>query len=109
VAMCFYPFLIAISMFMGILGGYLTGVLGGYVSGEAFIEGLKFDFVPFQIVYAFIKTFFFAWVLATIPAFFGYHVKGGSLEVGKASTSAFVWTSVVLILVNYALTQLLLS
>lgn len=109
IAMLFYPFLIAISMFMGILGGYLTGIYGGYVGADAFFEGLQMDFNAYQIVYAFIKSFFFALILATIPAYFGYYLKGGSLAVGKASTTAFVWTSVVLILINYVLTQLMLS
>lgn len=109
IAMLCYPFLIAISMFMGILGGYLTGEIGGYITSADFLEGLEYDFQPFQIVYAFIKSVFFAWILATVPAYFGYYVKGGSLEVGKASTSSFVWTSVILILTNYVLTQLLLS
>ena len=67
------------------------------------------DFIPFHITYAFIKTFAFAFILATIPSFHGYYMKGGALEVGKASTTAFVWTSVVIILLNYILTQLLLS
>lgn len=109
IAMLFYPFLIAISMFVGILGGYVTGEFGGYVSAENFIIGLQMDFDPFQLVYAFVKTFFFGLILATMPAYFGYYMRGGSLEVGKASTSSFVWTSIVLILVNYVLTQLLLS
>lgn len=109
IAMLFYPFLIAISMFMGILGGYLTGIIGGYVSGDDFVTGMQMDFEPFQLVYAFIKTFFFGLVLATIPSYYGYYLKGGSLEVGKASTTSFVWTSVVLILINYVLTQLLLT
>ncbi len=47
--------------------------------------------------------------LATIPSFHGYYMKGGALEVGQASTVSFVWTSVVIILMNFILTQLLLS
>lgn len=109
IAMLFYPFVIAISMFMGIVGAYLAGVLGGFVASDAFLEGLQTDFIPYQLVYAFIKSFFFGIILATIPAYHGYYMKGGSLEVGQASTTAFVWTSVVLIIVNYILTQLLLS
>jgi ABC-type transporter Mla maintaining outer membrane lipid asymmetry permease subunit MlaE len=54
----------------------------------------KQDFIPFHIAYAFIKTFIFALLLATIPSFHGFYMKGGALEVGKASTIAFVWTSV---------------
>lgn len=109
IAMLFYPFVIAISMFMGILGAYAAGVLGGFIAGEQFLKGLQNDFISFHLVYAFIKTFFFALILATVPAYHGYYMRGGALEVGEASTTAFVWTSVILIIVNYILTQLLLS
>ena len=51
----------------------------------------------------------FAFILATIPSYHGYYMKGGALEVGKASTISFVWTSVVIIIVNYLVTQLLLA
>jgi phospholipid/cholesterol/gamma-HCH transport system permease protein len=67
------------------------------------------EFIPFHIAYAFIKTFVFALLLATIPSFHGYYMKGGALEVGKASTVSFVWTAVAIISINYLLTQLLLS
>tara|TARA_R110002020_G_scaffold230666_3_gene441579 strand:- start:29731 stop:30510 length:780 start_codon:yes stop_codon:yes gene_type:complete len=109
VAMLFYPFVIAISMFLGIMGGYIAGVYGGFTSGDQFISGLQDDFIPFHLVYAFIKTFVFAMILATIPAYQGYYMRGGALEVGKASTTSFVWTSVAIILANYIITQLLLS
>ena len=58
---------------------------------------------------SFIKTFVFAFLLATIPSYYGYFMKGGALEVGKASTTSFVWTSVMIILVNFLLTSLLLG
>ena len=58
---------------------------------------------------SFIKTFSFAFLLATIPSFHGFYMKGGALEVGKASTTSFVWTSVAIIVLNYFLTQMLLS
>ncbi|MEZ7496147.1 ABC transporter permease [Leeuwenhoekiella aequorea] len=109
IAMLFYPFVIAIAMFLGILGGYTAAVFGGFATGDQFIVGLQDNFIPFQLVYAFLKTFVFALLLATIPSFFGYYMKGGALEVGKASTTSFVWTSVFIILANYVLTQLLLS
>ena len=109
IAMLFYPFVIAIAMFLGILGGYAAAVFGGFEPGDQFIQGLQEEFVPFQLVYAFIKTFVFALLLATIPSYFGYYMKGGALEVGKASTTSFVWTSVFIILTNYIITQLLLS
>jgi phospholipid/cholesterol/gamma-HCH transport system permease protein len=109
VAMLTYPFVIAISMFLGIMGAYASAVLGGFVGSEIFITGLQEDFVGYQLFYAFFKTFLFALILATVPAFHGYYMTGGSLEVGKASTTSFVWTSVVIIITNYIVTQLLLS
>lgn len=109
VALMLYPFAIAIGMFLGILGGMAACVYGGFSSLEDYIYGIQTEFIPFHITYAFIKTFVFAFVLATIPAFHGYYMKGGALEVGKASTTSFVWTSVVIIILNYFLTQMLLS
>lgn len=109
VAMMTYPFVIAISMFLGIAGAYTAAVLGGFVTSDQFITGLQDDFTPFHLTYAFIKTFLFAFILATVPSYHGYYMKGGALEVGEASTTSFVWTSVVLIVTNYCVTQLLLS
>ena len=96
-------------MFLGVFGGYLAAVYGGFSSSNEFVNGLQVDFIPFHIAYAFIKTFVFAIILATIPSFHGFYMKGGALEVGKASTVSFVWSSVVIILMNYILTQILLS
>ncbi len=109
IALLLYPFVIGIAMFLGILGGWIAGVYGGFTASSDFIAGIQMEFIPFHIAYAFIKTFIFALVLATIPSFHGYYMKGGALEVGKASTISFVWTSVTIILLNYILTQLLLS
>jgi len=109
IALLLFPFIIGIAMFLGIFGGYLAGVYGGFSSNLEFLEGLQKEFIPFHITYAFIKTLVFAFILATIPSFHCYYMKGGALEVGKASTVSFVWTSVVIILMNYILTQLLLS
>jgi phospholipid/cholesterol/gamma-HCH transport system permease protein len=109
IALLLYPFLIGIAMFLGIVGGFVSSVYGGFGESSDFINGLQNEFIPFHIAYAFIKTFIFGLLLATIPSFHGFYMKGGALEVGKASTVAFVWTSVTIILVNYILTQLLLT
>ena len=109
IALLLYPFLIGISMFLGILGGWMAGVYGGFTSSIEFINGAQMEFNPFHITYAFIKTLIFAMLLATIPSFHGYYMKGGALEVGKASTVSFVWTSVTIILINYIITHMLLG
>lgn len=109
IALMLYPFAISIAIFLGIIGGMAACVYGGFTTLEDYILGVQLDFIPFHLTYAFIKTFVFAFLLATIPSFHGYYMKGGALEVGKASTTSFVWTSVMIILLNYILTQMLLS
>ena len=109
ISLSLYPLSICVSMFLGIFGGYIACVYGGFSSSADFVEGIQMDFIPFHVGYAFIKTLFFSFILATIPSYHGYFMTGGALEVGKASTVSFVWTSVVIILVNYLITQLLLT
>ena len=109
IATMMYPFAVAISMFVGILGGWIAAVFGGYAPSGEFIKGLQLDFDSFHVTYAFIKSVVFAFVIATVPSYHGFYMKGGALEVGKASTTSFVWTSVVIIITNYILTQLLLG
>ena len=108
-ALLFYPLLVLIAMFLGIFGGWTAGILTDLFYSVDFINGVQMDFNPFFIKYALIKTVVFAFVIATVPAYHGYYVKGGSLEVGRASTQAVVSTSVVIILLNYFLTQMLLG
>ena len=109
VSLSLYPLVICISMFLGIFGGYIAAVYGGFSSSADYIEGIQMDFIPFHITYAFIKTSFFSFILATIPAYHGYYMNGGALEVGKASTVSFVWTSVAIIIANSIVTNLLLT
>lgn len=109
IAMTLYPFIIMISMTLGVFGGYIACITGGFASHAAFIEGLQLDFIPFHLTYAFIKTFLFAMLLATIPSYHGYFMKGGALGVGKASTTSFVWTSVAIIVMNSVVTNILLT
>lgn len=105
----FYPFLIALGMFLGIFGGWVAGVLSGLFSGADYIEGIQTDFKPFLLVYAIIKTLVFAFLIATVPSYHGYYVKGGSIAVGRASTQSVVWTTILIVIANYFLTQMLLT
>ena len=105
----FYPFLIVLSMFLGILGGYVAGVTSGIFSDIDYLIGIQSDFNPFLVRYAIIKTLVFAFIIATVPSYHGYYVKGGSIAVGKASTQSVVWTIIIIVIANYFLTQMLLT
>ena len=109
ISLLLYPFLITLAMFLGILGGYVASVYAGFSTSFDFIQGIQLDFQVFHIVYTYSKTMLFAFVLATIPAYHGFYMRGGALEVGKASNISFVWTSSVIIILNFIVTQLLLA
>ena len=109
IALLIYPFVITIAMVLGIIGGMIASVYGGFSTLQDYITGIQYDFIPFQIAYAYIKTMVFAFILATVPSYHGFYMTGGALEVGKASTTSFVWTSVLIIILNYILTQILLT
>ena len=108
-ALFFYPFLICLAMCLGIFGGWVAGVLSGLFAGADYITGLQTDFKPFLIVYALSKTLIFSFLIATVPSYHGYYVKGGSIAVGRASTQAVVWTTILIVVANYILTQMLLT
>lgn len=105
----FNPFLNLISIIVGIIGGWLAGTLSGVITSEDFIYGLQYAFIPYYVTYSMIKTVIFAFIITSVSAFHGYYVEGGSLEVGRASTKAVVYSSVIILLFNVILTQLLLS
>lgn len=105
----FNPLLVMISIGFGLLGGYYIGVFTKLWSAADFITGLQMNMATKLFVYTFVKTMVFAFVIATIPAYYGYKVKGGSLEVGRSATTAVVWTSIAIIVINLILTQTILS
>lgn len=108
-AVLFNPLLTLLSMFVGVFGGWLASVTTGALSSVDYIYGIQYWFVPFYVSYSLIKTVVFAFIITTVPAYFGYHVKGGALEVGHASTKGVVASSVLILLFNVILTQLLLA
>jgi phospholipid/cholesterol/gamma-HCH transport system permease protein len=110
VAMVFInPFLVMISMGIGIAGGWIAGSVSGEVPSAEFIYGIQYSFIPFYVVYSLIKAVVFGFLIATIAGYYGYYSSGGSLEVGRSSTKAVVVSSIQILLFNLILTQLLLA
>ena len=108
-ALLFNPILTLISMAVGIFGGWAASVITGALASSDYIYGIQYWFVPFYIVYSLVKTVVFAIIITTVPAYFGYNVKGGALEVGRSSTKGVVTSSVLILLFNTILTQLMLA
>ena len=105
----FFPFLTILSMIIGVAGGYVVSILTGAVNPDSYIIGIQYDFKPFYITYSLIKSSTFAFIITSISGFYGYYADGNSLEVGRASTKAVVVSSIVILIFNLILTQVLLT
>lgn len=105
----FMPVLVAFCIATSLLGGYLVALFTDIITVSRYIYGIQALFVEWYVWYGFIKSIFFAYIIASVSSFFGYYVKGGALEVGKASTNAVVSSSILILLLDVILTKLLLQ
>ena len=103
------PLLVIFSIFAGIIGAFGTCWFGGIMTATDLEYGLQYMFVEWFIWCGIIKSLFFAFIIASVSAFFGYTVEGGSIEVGKASTDSVVTSSVLILFADLVLTQLLMG
>ncbi|MBO4369859.1 MAG: ABC transporter permease [Paludibacteraceae bacterium] len=101
------PVLVTFSMFFGLLGGYIISWTG-VMPPSQYIMGIQYAFIPYYITYSMIKSLFFAFIISSVASYYGYYAYGGALEVGKASTNAVVNSSIIILLFNVILTDLLL-
>jgi len=101
------PLLFIISVTCGIFGGLITGPVSGAVTVSTYLDGITHTFIPFYVYFSMIKTVVFGFLIATVPAYLGYYVTGGALEVGHASTRSVVNTSILILFFDLILTQLL--
>ena len=104
----FFPLLVIISMAVGMFGAWVGGLSAGVTTAD-FIYGLKYSFNPFYITYALIKTIVFSFIISSVSSYFGYFTKGGSIDVGTSSTKAVVFSSIIVLIFNFILTNLLLA
>ena len=108
-AIIIFPVLIAISMFLGIAGGYVMGVTSGACTAYEYVYGIQAFFEPGKLYYSFTKVLFFAYIITSVSSYYGYYTSGGALEVGKSSTNAVVYSSILILLFSLILTNLFLN
>src|SRR5687768_123020 len=102
------PMLIVIAMILGIWGGRIAGSMSGILSGDVFDKGLREGFNPYNVFFSLVKAYVFAYLISSIPAYYGYNVRGGALEIGRASTKAVVVSCIMILIADYVLSALLL-
>jgi phospholipid/cholesterol/gamma-HCH transport system permease protein len=104
-----YPLLVILACFLSIVGGFLAGISTGLVTQAQYITGIRTDFNQFNVVFALIKSFVFAFLVSSISSFKGYYTQGGALEVGKSSTNAVTASCIAILCADYLLADLLLK
>ncbi len=105
----FMPVLVIFCMCTSLFGGYLVAVFTDMITVSKFVYGLQALFNEWYVWYGLIKSLFFAFIIVSVASFFGYHVSGGALNVGKASTDSVVSSSILILLFDVVLTKLLLQ
>ena len=105
----FIPVLVIFSMFSGIIGGYIIAAFTGMITVAKYEYGLRYWFVPYYIGYSILKSMGFAFIISSVASYFGYNVKGGALQVGKASTDSVVMSSVLILTFDLIITHLMLA
>jgi phospholipid/cholesterol/gamma-HCH transport system permease protein len=106
-ALVVIPLLVAISAWVGIMGGYIATVPMDLLTHSDFVRGLRSFFIPYYVFMMFVKAFVYAFLLTSISCYQGFHVRGGSIELGQASTNAVVYSDIAILLADYVITILL--
>lgn len=106
---CFMPVLVILCMGTSLLGGFLVAVFTDIITVSRYVYGLQALFTEWYVWYALIKSLVFGYIIASVSSFYGYYVKGGALDVGKASTDGVVSSSILILLFDVLLTKLLLQ
>jgi phospholipid/cholesterol/gamma-HCH transport system permease protein len=107
-AVLMVPCLISLAAVLGIWGGRMAGSMAGIIGTDIFDTGLRDGFQPFNVMFALIKAFTFAFIISSVSAYYGYYVTGGSLEIGRSSTTSVIVSCILILVADFALAALLL-
>ncbi len=107
-ALVMVPGLITISAVLGIWGGRMAGSISNILGTDIFDVGLRENFKPYNVFFALSKAYTFAFIISSVPAYFGYYVSGGALEIGRSSTTSVVISCILILVADFALAALLL-
>lgn len=106
--MTMMPMLVILSTAIGLVGGWAVGAFTDIITVADYLVGVQYAFNPYFVWYGIIKSLVFAYVITSLSAYYGYMVRGGALEVGKASTNAVVNSNIIILLLDLVLSRLLL-
>ncbi|HQU01900.1 MAG TPA: ABC transporter permease, partial [Acetobacteraceae bacterium] len=103
------PLLVAIADILGVMGGFLVAWLKLGFNPHTYLVSSFTHLRTDDVVSGLIKAAVFGFIIALMGCFNGYRSKGGAQGVGAATTSAVVSASILILAVDYILTQLLFT
>jgi phospholipid/cholesterol/gamma-HCH transport system permease protein len=106
-ALTMIPLLVSLAAFISIVGGYLSTVTTGIISNAEYVQGVRSFFVPYNVTMMYVKAVVFSFILTSISSYQGYYVKGGSIELGQASTNAVVFSDIMILVSDYLIALIL--
>ena len=106
-ALVMIPILVCLAAFISIIGGYIASVVGGLITHQEYLRGLRAFFVDYNVTMMVVKSLVFAFILTSVSAYQGYYVKGGSIELGQASTRAVVYSDILILFSDYVIALVL--
>jgi phospholipid/cholesterol/gamma-HCH transport system permease protein len=101
------PLLVLIADILGVMGGFIVATLKLGFSPGTYLTGTFAILHTNDVVSGLIKAAVFGFLIALMGCFHGYRSKGGAQGVGAATTAAVVSASVLILALDYALTQIL--
>ncbi|MCC6372060.1 MAG: ABC transporter permease [Bacteroidia bacterium] len=108
-AMIIFPVLVVLSMFLGLVGGFVMGVSSGACTAYEYVFGIQAFFMPWKVGYSIAKSITFAFLITSVSSYYGYYTSGGALEVGRSSTNAVVYSSILILLFSLIYTNLFIG
>ena len=102
------PLLMLLSLALGLVGGWLVVEATHIIPPPSYITGIKAFYNGFYVFYSCFKISLFCFMISSIAAYNGYFAKGGSLGVGHSSTRAIVVTSILILLADLIVTEIML-
>lgn len=104
-----FPVVVAASMLVGVGAGWAASVTLLHLSTPEFVKGLRLFFQPFDVQYGLVKSSSFGFAVALIGCARGLKTEGGAVGVGRAATSAVVYSAVLILVLDafWAVTWLL--
>jgi phospholipid/cholesterol/gamma-HCH transport system permease protein len=103
------PILVLIGDIIGVMGGYLVSVYKLDFNSANYLNSTFKYLEVIDVVSGLVKAASFGFIIAVISCYSGYYSDKGARGVGSATTKAVVNSSILILISNYAITELFFS